>query len=78
MSRWEKAWQSLAKGERWGGGGPCRTSLIEQCEISNHEVAILFDPVKLVYEIKSSSQTNIGGEISGGRIFRVEIDNPVS
>jgi hypothetical protein len=34
--------------------------------------------VKLVYEIKSSSQTNIGGEISGGRIFRVEIDNPVS
>jgi hypothetical protein len=27
---------------------------------------------------KSSSRTNIGGEVSGGRIFRVEISNVVS
>jgi hypothetical protein len=33
--------------------------------------------VKLVYEVKSSSQTNIGGEISGGRIFCVEIGDVV-
>jgi hypothetical protein len=31
-----------------------------------------------VYKVKSSSQTNVGGEVSGGRIFRVEIDNPVN
>jgi hypothetical protein len=39
---------------------------------------VLFDLAKLVYEVKSSSQTNVGGEVSEGRIFRVEIDNPVS
>jgi hypothetical protein len=31
-----------------------------------------------VYELKSSSQTNVGGEVLGGHIFRVEIGNPVS
>jgi hypothetical protein len=31
-----------------------------------------------VYEFKSSSPTNVGGEVSGGRIFRVEISNAVS
>jgi hypothetical protein len=25
--------------------------------------------VKLVYEVKSSSRTSVGGEVSGGRIF---------
>jgi hypothetical protein len=39
---------------------------------------MLFDPVKLVYEVKSSSRTNVVGEISGGRIFRVEIGDVVS
>jgi hypothetical protein len=39
---------------------------------------VLFDPVKLVYEVKSSSQTSVGGEVSGGRIFRVVIGTPVS
>jgi hypothetical protein len=32
----------------------------------------------LVCKVKSSSRTNVGGEVSGGRIFRVEIDNVVS
>jgi hypothetical protein len=39
---------------------------------------MLFDPTKLVYEVKSSSWTNVGDEVSGGRIFQVEIDNVVS
>jgi hypothetical protein len=39
---------------------------------------VLFDPVKLVYEVKSSSRTNVGGEVLGGRIFQVEIGNIVS
>jgi hypothetical protein len=30
---------------------------------------VLFDPAKLVYEVKSLSRTNVGGEVSGGRIF---------
>jgi hypothetical protein len=34
--------------------------------------------VKLVYEVKSSSRMNVGGEVSGGRIFRVEIGDVVS
>jgi hypothetical protein len=76
MNRWEKARPSLAKGERWGEPG--RKYLLEQGEISNNEVVVLFDPVKLVYEVKSSRQTNVGGEVSGGHIFRVEIGNPVS
>jgi hypothetical protein len=67
MNRWEKARQSLAKGEHWGE--PSRKHLLEQGEISNNEVVVLFDPVKLVYEVKSSSRTNIGGEVLGGRIF---------
>jgi hypothetical protein len=39
---------------------------------------VLFDPAKPVYKVKSSSRTSVGGEVSGGRIFRVEIDTPVS
>jgi hypothetical protein len=61
-----------------GGGGAGRKYLLEQAEISNNEVVMLFDPVKLVYEVKSLSRTNVGGEVSGGHIFRVEIGNPVS
>ena len=76
VARWEKARNALAKGERWGGPG--RKHLLEQGEISNDEVAAMFDPAKLVYEVKSSSRTNIGGEVSGGRIFRVEIGDVVS
>jgi hypothetical protein len=76
VNRWEKARYSMAKGERWGE--PARKYLLEQCEISTNEVAVLFDPTKLVYEVKSSSRMNVGGEISGGRIFRVEIDDVVS
>jgi hypothetical protein len=34
--------------------------------------------MKLVYEVNSSSRTSVGGEVSGGRIFRVEIGTPVS
>jgi hypothetical protein len=34
--------------------------------------------VKLVYEVKSSSRTNIGGEVSGGRMLRIEMGNHVS
>jgi hypothetical protein len=67
INRWEKARQSMAKGEHWGG--PARKHLLEQCEISTNEVVVLFDPARLVYEVKSSSRTNVGGEISGGRIF---------
>jgi hypothetical protein len=76
VNRWEKARQSMAKGERWEQPG--RKHLLKQCEISTNEVVILFDLVKLVYEVKSSSRTNTGGEISRGRIFRVEISNVVS
>jgi hypothetical protein len=76
VSRLEKAQQSLAKGECWGE--PERKYLLEQAEISNNEVVVLFDPVKLVYKVKSSSQTSVGGEVSGGRIFRVEIGTLVS
>jgi hypothetical protein len=71
VNRWEKARQSMTKGECWGGG-PARKHLLEQCEISTNEVVVLFDPARLVYEVKSSSRMNVGGEISGGRIFRVE------
>jgi hypothetical protein len=67
IGRWEKVRNSLAKGERWGEPG--RKNLLEQGNISNNEVATIFDPAKLVYEVKSSSRTNIGGEVSGGRIF---------
>jgi hypothetical protein len=76
VNRWEKAQQPMAKGERWGQPG--REHLLEQCEISTNEVAMLFDPTKLVYEVKSSSRTNVGGEVSGGRIFQVEIGDVVS
>jgi hypothetical protein len=58
-----------ALGGGGGGGEPRRKHLVEQGNISNNEVIELFDPVKLVYEVKSSSQTNVGGEVSGGRIF---------
>jgi hypothetical protein len=57
---------------------PARKHILEQCEISTNEVAVLFDPMKLVYEVKSSSRMNVGGEISEGRIFRVEIGFVVS
>jgi hypothetical protein len=73
---WEKARQSMAKGEHWGEPG--RKHLLEQSEISTNEVVVLFDLAKLVYEVKSSSWTNVGGEVSGGCIFRVEIGNVVS
>jgi hypothetical protein len=43
--------------------------MLEQSEISNNEVAMLFNPTKLVYEVKSSRWTNVGDEVSGGRIF---------
>jgi hypothetical protein len=67
VNMWEKARQSLAKEEHWGGPG--RKYILEQAEISNNEVVMLFDSVKLVYEVKSSSWTNVGGEVLGGRIF---------
>jgi hypothetical protein len=67
INRWEKARQSLAKGEHWGE--PSKKHIFEQSEISTNEVDMLFDPAKLVYEVNSSSRTNISGEVSGGRIF---------
>jgi hypothetical protein len=63
VNRWEKARQSLTKRECWGA--PDRKHLLEQDEISNNEVDVLFDTVKLVYEVKSSNRTNVGGEVSG-------------
>jgi hypothetical protein len=76
VNRWDKALHSMAKGERWGE--PTRKHLLEQCEICTNEVVVLFDMAKLLYEVKSSSRTNVGVEISRGRIFRVEIGNVVS
>jgi hypothetical protein len=38
---------------------------------------MLFDPARLVYEVKSSSRMNVGDEISG-HIFQVEIGDVVS
>jgi hypothetical protein len=67
VNRWEKSRRSLTKWGHWGE--PRRKHLVEQCEILNNEVVELFDPAKLVYEVKSSSRTNVGGEVSGGRIF---------
>jgi hypothetical protein len=46
---------------RGGGEGAGRKHLLGQAKISNKEVAAIFDPVKLVYQVKSSSRTNIGG-----------------
>jgi hypothetical protein len=66
VSRWDKACNSLANEDCWGEPG--RKHLLEQSEISNYEVAAIFDPVKLVYEVKSSRWTNVGGEVSGVRI----------
>jgi hypothetical protein len=66
----------MAKGERWGKPG--REHLLKQCDISTNEVDVLFDPTKLVYEVKSSSRTNVSGGVLGGRIFRVEIGDVVS
>jgi hypothetical protein len=60
------------------GGGPDRKHLLEQGGISNTKVVVLFDPAKLVYEVKSSSWTNVGGGVLGGHIFRVEIGDVVS
>jgi hypothetical protein len=57
------------RGALGGGGEPGRKHLLKYGEISNNEVVVLFDPSKLVYEVSSSSRTNIGGEISGGHIF---------
>jgi hypothetical protein len=57
----------MTKGEHWGQPG--REHLLEQCEISTNEVVVLFDLAKLVYEVKSTSQMNVGGEVLGGRIF---------
>jgi hypothetical protein len=76
INKWEKARHSTTKGERWGHPG--RKHLLEQCEISTNEVIMLFDPVKIVYEVKSSRRMNLGGEASGGCIFRVEIGDVVS
>jgi hypothetical protein len=59
-------------------GEPARKHILEQCDISTNEVAVLFNLTRLVYEVKSSSRTNVDGEISGGRIFRVEIGDVVS
>jgi hypothetical protein len=67
INRWEKARQPLVKGEHWGEPG--RKHLLEQSEISTNNVVVLFDPMKLMYEVKSSSRTNIGGEVLGGHIF---------
>jgi hypothetical protein len=69
---------TIVYGKRTALGEPTGKHLLEQCEISTNEVVVLFDPAKLVYEVKSSSRTNVSGEISGGRIFRVEIGNVVS
>jgi hypothetical protein len=66
----------MAKGGR--RGEPGRKHLLEQCEVSTNEVVVLFDPVKLVYEVKSSRRTNVGGEVLGERILRVEIGDMVS
>jgi hypothetical protein len=52
LKRWEKAHQSLAKGEHWGKPG--RKHFLKQGEISNNEVVMFFVPTKLVYDIKSS------------------------
>jgi hypothetical protein len=49
VNRWKKARQSMTKGERWGE--PVRKHLLEQCEISTNEVAVLFDSMKLVYDL---------------------------
>jgi hypothetical protein len=67
VSRWEKACNSLLNGERWGE--PDRKHLLEQREITNNKVIATFDPAKLVYEVKPSSRTNVGGEVFRGCIF---------
>jgi hypothetical protein len=76
VGRWKKARNTHAKGERrWE---PRRKHILELGEISNNEVGAIFDPAKLVYQVKSSSQTNIGGEVSGGCLFHGEIGDVVS
>jgi hypothetical protein len=46
-------------------GEPGRKDLLEQGEILNNEVAAIFDPAKLVYQVNSLSRTNIDSEVSG-------------
>jgi hypothetical protein len=60
---------TVVSGKRRVLGEHGRKHLLERGNISNNEVVELFDPVKLVYDVKSSSWTNVGGEVSGGRIF---------
>jgi hypothetical protein len=57
---------------------PGKKHLHEKAEISSNEDAALFDPTKLVCEVKSSSHTNISDEVSDGCIYRVEIGDVVS
>jgi hypothetical protein len=42
-------------GKRGALGELGRNHLLERSEISNNEVITIFDPVKLVYKVKSSS-----------------------
>jgi hypothetical protein len=42
-------------GTRRALGEPIRKHLLEQCEISTNEVVVLFDPMRLMYEVMSSS-----------------------
>jgi hypothetical protein len=69
---------TIVSGKRGTLGGPERKYFLEHAEISNNKVVALFDPAKLVYEVKSSSWTSVGGEVSGGHIFQVEIGTHVS
>jgi hypothetical protein len=68
---------TIVSGKMGALGEPSRKHILEQSEISTNEVDVLFDPMKLVYEVKSSSVTNVGGEVSGGHTFRVEIGDVV-
>jgi hypothetical protein len=68
---------TVVSGKMGALGEPCRKHILKQSEISTNEVDVLFDPAKLVYEVKSSSVTNVGGEVSGGHTFRVEIGDVV-
>jgi hypothetical protein len=54
VGRWEKACNTLAKGEHWGE--PRRKHRVEQGKISNNEVTVVFDLVSYpIFTSKSST-----------------------
>ena len=60
VKRWDIAHKRKQLGKIWTYEAD--DHLDKQGEVSNSQVPILFDPTKYVYDVRSASRTNIGGE----------------